>query len=1051
MAATDSETRVKEKAETLVKLQTDALAQRQASASAASTTAGSMAAPPPGPAPTTMAPVTGAAAAAAVAEQSARLADRLLRLFLGGADSVPPPAAAAASGCGDLLLPRSMLGEAARIKLLEWGMREGPEAMVGAGREALCLKAALQTLGGRSEEGASIRALGARLAAFLAARCPGPTFALAGLLLLAATKKVLVASYQSLLMSRSAGGGGRGGGGGGPGSALDREAGVREGCYETIAALAHRMGGGIGATASKPQPQLLFSDPLLLRLLFEALAAEGPVQSIKVAEALGALRTAYQPARAALGGRAPVEAAQLASLLSQAAAHSQARARLAAVEWAGTALAPTDVQPWGLCLQLADDPVLAVRRAALHGLGGPFAPLAPGGEEDLPEFLEALPALALPAPASSDGDGYAALLPPFPALAAALLPSSSSASASGADDSGRYPLGGMGVRGQARALHLLWCARLAGTATTTTTATPGGQEPPQPQPQPCPTAAAAAALTELVAWLRTQGLGDPVHARADGRLLYRAAASCLAALAGPAPGGLGAALLQSHLLPAADLRWAQGWLGHEDAAVGEAVALLLGRLRPYMGAQPLTTALYALSGDVDRAVERRDPRPARGPLLALGHMLRRLSPAEEAAAAVPIPPASLVAASAAARAAQSPVNDLHAAACLSLGLMAPPPLLLPGEEGANPTLPPGVRTLASVVDALVADVKGSGGGNHKERRGEAAAGCLAALARGSGGALPGREAALEACLGAGGVRDDELQFALGQALAGLAAASAKARAAVLTKLVEEKAKDHSPHVKAAAAVWLHVFLYEAWLATTAAGGKQDSSDASGGSRPSPPALSAAQLLQAQEALVGLLREKSELAQEASGKGLGVIHALAHEHHQALVDGLVLLLRGPKATAERTQLELNVPSAAASAPTHVDIGSSNPYRELCVLATDLGHPSLIYHFLALPTSHAAWAGRRASGYATPPAATAAELHKALEPLMAKLLPRLYRSRFDPAMAVRQAMEPLWRAVASPDAKAAVKAHFPAILQELVESTGSRKWRERQAAAAGLADL
>jgi len=35
------------------------------------------------------------------------------------------------------------------------------------------------------------------------------------------------------------------------------------------------------------QPHLLLSDPMLLRLLFEALASEGPVQAIKVAEALG--------------------------------------------------------------------------------------------------------------------------------------------------------------------------------------------------------------------------------------------------------------------------------------------------------------------------------------------------------------------------------------------------------------------------------------------------------------------------------------------------------------------------------------------------------------------------------------------------------------------------------------------------------------------------------------------------------------------------------------------------------------------------------------------
>jgi hypothetical protein len=48
--------------------------------------------------------------------------------------------------------------------------------------------------------------------------------------------------------------------------------------------------GDAAVAAAAPvqaQPHLLFSDPLLLRLLFEALASEGPVQAMKVAEALG--------------------------------------------------------------------------------------------------------------------------------------------------------------------------------------------------------------------------------------------------------------------------------------------------------------------------------------------------------------------------------------------------------------------------------------------------------------------------------------------------------------------------------------------------------------------------------------------------------------------------------------------------------------------------------------------------------------------------------------------------------------------------------------------
>ena len=165
----------------------------------------------------------------------------------------------------------------------------------------------------------------------------------------------------------------------------------------------------------------------------------------------------------------------------------------------------------------------------------------------------------------------------------------------------------------------------------------------------------------------------------------------------------------------------------------------------------------------------------------------------------------------------------------------------------------------------------------------------------------------------------------------------------------------------------------------------------------------------------------------------------------------------KHTHTHKQLELNVPSATP-VQTHVDVGSNNPYKELCVLATDLGQPRLIYRFLAMPTTHAAWAGRRASQYAAAAAAGAEEeeersFQAALAPLLPKLVPRLYRARFDPAQAVRQAMEPLWTTVAAGggDAKAVEREYLPQIFEDLCEASGSRRWRERQAAVAGLADM
>lgn len=983
IATTDSETRVKERAESLVKMQTDSRATNTASL------------PPP-----------------RKAAEDKRLADRILRLFLGGTDSLSSDKATRSQQ-----QPRSVLAEAARIKLLDWAMQECPEALVE--ETALCLKASLQSLTSR-DESTAIRALGARLAAFVAMRCPPGPFALAGPLLLAATKKVMVGCYQALLLSRSSSSGGLPSRGG----ALDREAVLREGCYETLAALAHRMGGSIVLGGQQPkaaQPQLLFSDPMLLRLLFEALASEGPVQAIKVAEALGALRTAYLPAQAALG-RAPVDMSQLCPLLCQSALNDEARARLAAVEWAVTALAPSDILPRSLCLHLMDDPVLAVRKAALAGLGVPFLPVVPGAEEDLPVYPEC-DDVVLPMEAST-----VAAIPPFPTLTAALLSTDKGP--------GKFPLVGMDVKGKARSLHFLWLSFLA-TAAVPPASFSFSSSPDYPP-------IVLDALNKLVAWLRTQGLGDPIHAKQGPRrlLLYRSAASCLACLARVLP----SAALEALATMEMEFPWLQGWLSHEDAELGESMAKLMGRLAPFMPTQKRTTALYALAAMVDKAAERRDPRAGRGALLTIGHMVQAMADKKSSE----METVTFVATSSVARAARHALNEMHAAACLSLGLMgsvAPLPLLpLPG--GASTTTPPGAQSVEEVVQGLLKDIKESGGGTPKERRGEAAAGCLAALAKGAKAQLPLCTEAQEACLGMGMVRDDELHFAIGQALASLALASEAHFTHVWTKITEETVKNNSPHIRAASTLWLLVLLAET--------AKQERGLTS-------TLLPFARLHKAQEVLVKLLRDKSELGQEASGKALGIVYDVATKVHGSataaanardvpeLVDALVLLLRGPKAVAQPTQLELNVPSGVPI-QTSVDIGTNNPFRELCTMATDLGQPQLMYHFLALPSTHTSWAGRRASLYAgTSALGSAQELQEALAPLLPKLVPRLYRARFDPTMAVRQAMEPLWKTVAPEGAKATVKQYLPAILEELCGAAGSRKWRERQSAVAGLADL
>jgi hypothetical protein len=81
-------------------------------------------------------------------------------------------------------------------------------------------------------------------------------------------------------------------------------------------------------------------------------------------------------------------------------------------------------------------------------------------------------------------------------------------------------------------------------------------------------------------------------------------------------------------------------------------------------------------------------------------------------------------------------------------------------------------------------------------------------------------------------------------------------------------------------------------------------------------------------------------------------------------------------------------------TQVEAGGGT-YAEMCAVATDIGHPELVYAFLALASSsHAAWSTRRGSSLkfdvrTVGTAAVDADTTAALAPHVGRLVPRLYR--------------------------------------------------------------
>jgi len=134
-------------------------------------------------------------------------------------------------------------------------------------------------------------------------------------------------------------------------------------------------------------------------------------------------------------------------------------------------------------------------------------------------------------------------LPSFPTLLTALLSTD--------QNLGNFPLVGMEVKGQARALHFLYLSFLT-TLATSASNTSSSLHP---------------SLPPLLTWLRTHGLGDPLHAKQGPRrlLLYRSASSLLSLLPPFLPPALLLPLAETEL----SLPFLQGWLTHEDPEIQE--------------------------------------------------------------------------------------------------------------------------------------------------------------------------------------------------------------------------------------------------------------------------------------------------------------------------------------------------------------------------------------------------------------------------------------------------------------------------------------------------
>lgn len=209
------------------------------------------------------------------------------------------------------------------------------------------------------------------------------------------------------------------------------------------------------------------------------------------------------------------------------------------------------------------------------------------------------------------------------------------------------------------------------------------------------------------------------------------------------------------------------------------------------------------------------------------------------------------------------------------------------------------------------------------------------------------------------------------------------------------------------------------------------------------------------AFMKFLADRDELVQEAASRGLSLIYELGDfELKDIMVKGLLRSFTDNNSTNSLLSGTIEDDTELFDKDIlKTNDGSVSTYRDVLNLATDIGDPSLVYKFISLAKSSALWSSRKGMAFGLGSILSKTSLDDMLaknKGLSQRLIPKLYRYKYDPNTNISNSMEDIWNVLVEDSART-VKEHFSDILQELLNSMGSKEWRVREASTTAMCDL
>ncbi|XP_011494527.1 PREDICTED: proteasome-associated protein ECM29 homolog [Ceratosolen solmsi marchali] len=201
----------------------------------------------------------------------------------------------------------------------------------------------------------------------------------------------------------------------------------------------------------------------------------------------------------------------------------------------------------------------------------------------------------------------------------------------------------------------------------------------------------------------------------------------------------------------------------------------------------------------------------------------------------------------------------------------------------------------------------------------------------------------------------------------------------------------------------------------------------------------------QQAFLDFLTENNDIVQEIASKGLYLVYKICPESDRTTLTSTMSsqLLRGKREVQKATDgTQIYEEDHLAKYST---TGNMSTYKEIFSLAADLNKPELIYYFLHLSNNNALWTSKKitALGFSELPNLD----NEDISAYLPKIIPKLYRYRFDPIVKVQQSFTTIWRVVGA----SMLDKYCKEILDDITRNLTHGQFRVRISCCLALTDL